>query len=256
MAVFNYDNLNIHYERFGKGRTLLFLHGWGTNGASFAPLFKGLENQFEIVHLDFPGFGLSDEPQRAYNLTDYTEMTLAFIKALDLKDPVLIGHSFGGRVSIKIASKTPVSNVILINSAGIKPKRTRKYYLKVYGYKCFKFIAKLPLLSWILKEPLTAYSNIHSSEDYKRATPIMKQVLSKVVNEDLRPLLTDIKASTLMIWGDQDTSTPVQDARIMEQLIPDSGLVVYDGVGHFAYLEQSEKTIAIIKSFLGGNPLC
>lgn len=253
MAVFNYDHLNIHYERFGNGKTLLFLHGWGTSGDSFAPLYDALKSQFEIVYLDFPGFGQSDEPQRPYDLSDYTAMTKAFIEALNLKDPVLIGHSFGGRVSVKIASDTPISNIVLINSAGIKPKRSTAYYFKVYGYKLLKNFAKLPIFSWILNEPLKAYSEIYSSDDYKRATPMMKQILSKVVNEDLTPLLPQIKASSLLIWGDLDTSTPLEDAKTMADLIPDSGLVVYENTGHFAYLEHSEKTALVIKTFLGGN---
>lgn len=256
MAIFKYDDLNIYYERSGKGKTLLFLHGWGTSGDSFEPILSGLRSSFEIITLDFPGFGKSDEPKRPYNLSDYTKMTLAFMKEENLKDPVLIGHSFGGRVSIKIASEQPVSNIVLMNSAGIKPKRSGAYYFKVYGYKAFKWLAKLPLFSWVLKEPLMAYAEIYSSDDYKRATPIMKQVLSKVVNEDLTHLLPKIKASTLLLWGDLDTSTPVEDAKLMADLIPDAGMVVFDGTGHFTYLEHPEKTITIIKSFLGGHGSC
>lgn len=256
MAIFKYDDLNIYYERSGKGKTLLFLHGWGTSGDSFEPILRGLRDSFEIITLDFPGFGKSDEPKTPYTLSDYTKMTLAFMKAQNLIDPVLIGHSFGGRVSIKIASQEPISKIILMNSAGIKPKRSMGYYLKVYGYKTFKWVAKLPLFSWILKEPLMAYAEIYSSDDYKRATPMMKQVLSKVVNEDLTPLLPKIKASTLLLWGDLDTSTPLEDAKTMANLIPDAGMVVFDGAGHFTYLEDPEKTLTIIKSFLGGSGSC
>ncbi len=253
MSNFQYKDLNICYNRVGSGSPVLLLHGWGTSGESFAPLIEGLKHTHDVIYLDFPGFGNSDEPKTPYSLGDYTDFTEAFIKALDLKDPVLIGHSFGGRVAIKLSERLAVSKMILINSAGVKPERQKNYYLKVYGYKCFRTLARLPLLSWLLKEPLEAYRSLYSSADYKSASPIMKQVLSKVVNEDLTPLLSGIKASTLLIWGDEDTSTPLSDAKKMEALIPDSGLVVFEQTGHFAYLEQAERTLAVIQNFLGGS---
>ena len=252
MPIYKYENLEINYIRKGNGKPVVFLHGWGTNIESFSVLTEAIAKTHEVIALDFPGFGKSQEPISPWNLDDYTQMTEKFLESLDIKNPTLIGHSFGGRVSIKLSQKMDVRGIILINSAGIKPERKSNYYFKVYGYKFFKIVASLPLLKWVLKEPLEAYRELHSSSDYKAATPIMKQVLSKVVNEDLRTLLPLIKAPTLLIWGDQDASTPIEDARLMESLIPDAGLVVYEGASHFSYLEQPERTITIINTFLGG----
>ncbi len=252
MPIYNYQDLEINYTRTGNGQTLLFLHGWGANLESFNCISEPLAAHYEVIALDFPGFGKSTEPKSPWQLDDYTQMTLSFINELNLKNVHLIGHSFGGRVSIKLSQMMTPTKIMLLNSAGIKPKRNSLYYFKVYGYKAFKTIASLPLLSWVLKEPLEAYRELHSSSDYKMATPIMKQTLTKVVNEDLTPLLSKISVPVLLIWGDQDTSTPVEDAKKMAARIPDSGLVIFEGAGHFSYLEQPDRTLTILKSFIGG----
>lgn len=253
MPIFTYDALQINYERSGSGKPILFLHGWGTDLQSFSCLSEPLSKFHDVISIDFPGFGKSTEPQTPWNLDDYMKMTLAFINHLNLKKPTLIGHSFGGRVSIKLSEHVDLDKIILINSAGIKPKRKSGYFLRVYGYKFFKTVASLPLLSFILKEPLEAYREIYSSSDYKQATPIMKQVLSKVVNEDLRERLSSIQVPVLLIWGDKDTSTPLEDAKLMEKLIPNAGLVVFEGAGHFSYQEQPSRALTIIETFLGGQ---
>lgn len=251
--TFDYNGSKINYTREGKGKSLVFLHGWGADLGSFNVLTDTLKQTYDIIAIDFPGFGNSPEPSFAWNLDNYTEMTLELLNALNLSSPVLIGHSFGGRVAIKLSQKMVIDRMILINSAGIKPKRHWHYYFKVYGYKLFKTVANLPVMRFILKEPLEAYRELYSSSDYKQASPVMKQVLSKVVNEDLRHILKSIEVPVLLIWGDQDASTPLSDAQLMASLIPDAGLVVYDGVGHFSYVEQPSRTIAIINSFVGGR---
>lgn len=253
MPIFTYDALQINYERAGSGNPILFLHGWGTNLESFSCLFDPLAKSNDVIAIDFPGFGKSTEPMTPWSLDDYTKMTLAFIKHLNLQNPTLIGHSFGGRVSIKLCEALKLDKLILINSAGIKPKRKSGYLLRVYGYKFFKAVASLPLLSFILKEPLEAYRELYSSSDYKQASVIMKQVLSKVVNEDLRERLHSIQVPVLLIWGDKDTSTPLEDAKLMEKMIPNAGLVVFEGAGHFSYQEQPSRALTIIRTFLGGQ---
>jgi len=253
MPIYDYQDLKINYMREGSGSPLLFLHGWGADLTSFNVLADALKKRYDVIALDFPGFGKSDEPKTPWNLDDYTAFTESFTKDLGIINPVLLGHSFGGRVSIKLASKVNPPKIVLMNSAGIKPKRSTSYYFRVYGYKFFRTVAALPLLKWILSEPLEAYRAIYSSSDYKQASPIMKQVLSKVVNEDLRHHLKAINVPVLLIWGDQDQSTPIEDARLMEKLIPDAGLVVYEGAGHFSYLEQPAKTLTILGTFLGGK---
>ncbi len=252
MSFFDYKSKKVHYIQRGHGKSVLILHGWGTNIESFNLIIEDLSAHYQVTAIDFPGFGLSEEPIEPFALSQYAELIEAFILHLGLKNPVVIGHSFGGRVAIKLSPKHLYEKLILVNSAGIKPVRKSSYYFKVYGFKGIRALGKLPLFSYILAEPIKAYSEKYSSQDYKQASPVMKMVLSKVVNEDLKGYLPQINAPTLLIWGDQDTATPLQDAKLMSSLIPDAGLVVFEGAGHFTYLEQPNRFLTIIKTFIGG----
>ncbi|MFV0269544.1 MAG: alpha/beta fold hydrolase [Draconibacterium sp.] len=252
MQFFDYKSIKVHYEVKGHGRPVVILHGWGTNLKSFSAVSNDLSAYYQVYSIDFPGFGESTEPDYPFSLSEYVDVTKAFFDANGIVNPVVIGHSFGGRVAIKLSKLVSYEKLILVNSAGIKPKRKNTYYFKVYGFKAIKFLGKLPVFSYLLAEPIKAYYEKYSSSDYKSASPIMKQVLSKVVNEDLKSYLPNIDAPTLLIWGDKDTATPIEDARLMEKLIPDAGLVVFNGAGHFTYLEQPARFLSILKTFIGG----
>jgi pimeloyl-ACP methyl ester carboxylesterase len=143
-----------------------------------------------------------------------------------------------------------VGRVVLTDAAGVKPRRSFSYYRKVYTYKLLK--VALPILigerkAQMLLEQRRASSG---SSDYNRATPMMRAILSKCVNEDLCYAMPKIAAPTLLFWGDMDTATPIADAHTMERLIPNAGLVVAKGAGHFAFLEQEELWFGSLKSFL------
>jgi pimeloyl-ACP methyl ester carboxylesterase len=263
MPIYTYKNIRIAYHYQHPTRMydssapvskspLLLLHGWGTNKETFAALMDAMQHALPIYALDFPGFGESDEPDTPWQLDDYAAMVTQFIEALHLEAPIVLGHSFGGRVAIKLSQKMPLAKLILTNSAGIKPRRTASYYLKVYGFKLVRMLNAVPGLHFMLDEPVKAYGEKYSSADYKAASPMMKRVLSAVVNEDLTPLLSKIDVPVLLIWGDQDTATPLDDAQIMAAHIPDSGLVVFEGAGHFSYLEQPLRFSTILKTFIGG----
>ncbi|MDK2868354.1 MAG: hypothetical protein PWP51_454 [Clostridiales bacterium] len=263
MPIYTYKTIRIAYTYHHPTRMydvdapvskspLLLLHGWGTNKETFSALIEELQQVLPIYALDFPGFGASDEPDAPWHLDDYTAMVKQFIEAFQLEAPIVLGHSFGGRVAIKLTQITPIDKLILTNSAGIKPKRSPSYYLKVYGFKLVRALNRVPGLHFILDEPVKAYSEKYSSADYKSASPMMKRILSNVVNEDLTHLLSKIEMPTLLIWGDQDTATPIADARTMVAHIPDSGLVVFEGAGHFSYLEQPLRFSTILKTFIGG----
>jgi len=262
MACFNYRAHSVAYTHIEASSSLtkasstglspvLLLHGWGPSKETFDGVINGIKNLCDIYALDFPGFGGSDEPSTPWHLDDYTDMVIAFIDAMSLKNPIVIGHSFGGRVAIKLANRITLDKLILTSSAGIVPKRPLTYYTKVYGYKAMRLLNHLPLLHFILNEPVKAYGEKYGSADYKKASPMMKRILSLVVNEDLTPLLKNIQTPTLLIWGDQDTATPLKDAKRMQKEIPDAGLVIFEGAGHFGYLEQPERFNTIIKSFIG-----
>ncbi|MGM7703381.1 alpha/beta fold hydrolase [Pseudalkalibacillus sp. Hm43] len=242
--------VNVNYRVSGEGRSILLLHGWGTSLKSFEPVHNNLEKHFKVYSIDFPGFGESQEPPEAWDVEAYTNMLREFITQLNIEDPILVGHSFGGRVSIRYAAHHPVHKIILVDAAGVKPKRSMKYYYKVYTYKTLKKVLDLPGLKKHKEEILTKVKGKVGSADYKNASGVMQQTMVKVVNEDLQRFMPDIQAPTLLIWGENDTATPVEDARIMEKAIPNAGLVVLKGVGHYSYLEKLNEFLVIIDNFL------
>lgn len=248
----NIENMNLNYICEGKGKDVLILHGWGASIDTIMPIFNHLKNRFRVFAMDFPGCGKSQEPSEILGAYDYARITKKFIDAMGIKDVILIGHSHGGRVSLVLANKYPdlVKKMILIDSAGLIPKRKLKYYIKVYSFKALKKIYSM-IFFWMDKnEKMEKFYKKFGSTDYKQANGIMRKILVKLVNEDLRPLLKDIQASTLLIWGKDDNDTPVYMGEIMEKEIKDSGLVVLENAGHYSYLDQFMRFKAIIDSFL------
>ncbi|MFB4165589.1 alpha/beta fold hydrolase [Alteribacillus sp. JSM 102045] len=244
------DGVKVNYHVSGEGADVVLLHGWGANIQAFAPVHQSLEKHFKVWSIEFPGFGESEEPPEPWTVGDYTDMLGKFLSKLEIDRPILVGHSFGGRVSIKYASSHPVRKVVLVDSAGIKPKRKLKYYVKVYTYKAFKKLLKLPVIKRYEEGILKKVKGKLGSADYKNVSGTMQQTMVKVVNEDLRHHLPHIKAPTLLVWGENDEATPVEDGRLMEEMIPDSGLVVLEKAGHYAYLDKLNQFLIVLDSFL------
>lgn len=244
------DDIKVNYKVSGKGKNVVLLHGWGCQIKTFEPVHKYLEKYFCTYSLDFPGFGESPEPPENWGIYEYAALVEKFLDKLNIEDPILIGHSFGGRVSIIVSAHRKVNKVILVDSAGILPKRSLKYYYKVYTYKAVKNIFKLPILNKYYDKVVNGAKKKSGSEDYRNASEVMKKVFVKVVNEDLKWLLCQMKAPTLLIWGENDTATPVSDGKIMEQMIADAGLVVLKNAGHYSYLDKYNEFIIIISKFL------
>ena len=182
-------------------------------------------------------------------------MTEEFLRIENIENPILLGHSFGGRVGILLSSRNKVRKLILVDAAGIKPRHSMKYYVKVYTYKAVKHT--LPAIFGKAKgeELLNRYRKRVGTSDYSSASVTMRQILSKVVNEDLTWALPKISCPTLLVWGTEDTATPISDARKMEKLIPDAGLVEFPGVGHYSFLENPYQFAAVINSFLEKDKL-
>jgi pimeloyl-ACP methyl ester carboxylesterase len=244
------NGLNINYKLSGRGRPVVVLHGWGARIESMDPIHRHLEKYFTVYSLDLPGFGRSEEPPEAWDSDRYAQVVACFLDSFDIQEPILIGHSFGGKVSIRLAAERKIRKLILVDSAGIKPTRTMGYYLRVYSYKTAKMLLQLPLVSSIAGPLVERMKNRMGSADYRNASGVMRQTLVKAVNEDVRDLLPRITAPTLLVWGEDDTATPVGDGRIMEKLIPDAGLVVFNNAGHFSYLDKLSDFLIVISEFL------
>lgn len=238
----NIDGININYIDYGKknANAIVLLHGWGQNIEMMRMLGDPFKEKYRIIILDFPGFGLSEEPKEVIGVDGYTCILEKLLNKLNIKNPILIGHSFGGRVAVKFSSRNDVSKVILLSPA------LRGHDKKGLRVKLLKVMKKVPLL----KELEFWAKNHIGSRDYKAASPMMKQVLVKTVNEDLSFDAKKINVPVILIYGDLDSEVPEEDTKEYEKLIPDCGLIMYEGCTHFAYLERLNQTINIINNFI------
>lgn len=237
------DGYNICYKISGEGeQTAVMLQGWGTDLGVYDSVASSINEKYRFVQFDLPGFGGSDEPREPWSVDDYADFFCKFMEALGIKKATLIGHSYGGRMIIKLAARDnipfEIEKIVLIDSAGIMPKRTFKQKFRTKRYKVLRRILNFKPIHFMFPEVIDDWNSRQGSADYRNASPIMKICLIKAVNEDLTDLLPKIKQETLLIWGDRDTATPIADANKMDELIPDSGLAVIKGTGHFSFLEQ------------------
>jgi len=235
----NMGKNNINYIQYGEGEDVILLHGWGQNIEMMKPLGDRINNK-RITIIDFPGFGNSPEPDSVWTIDDYVNSLEDLINELKIINPSIIGHSFGGRVAIKYASKNKVNRLILFGSPCVREIR------KNNKEKILKTLKKLPLMN-SFGEYMKKYIG---SEDYKNASPLMRNILVNVVNEDLSDDAKNISNPTLLIWGSLDTAAPLTDAKKLENLLQDGGLVVIDGCTHYAYLEALDYVSNIVNNFL------
>lgn len=210
-----------------------------------------------VYCLDMPGFGESDEPNNSWNADNYVSFIINFIKKQNIKELDLIGHSNGGRIIIKLMSHSKldfkVNKIILMGSSGILHKKTLLQKVKVKFFKISKNVLSLKLVNSIFPDLLSKLKNSFGSEDYRNASPVMKETLVKLINEDLKDFLPNINVPSLLIWGELDTATPISDGEIMEKLIPDAGLIKLKNCSHYAFIEQSAYVNKIIYTFLNGE---
>ena len=244
------DGIRLHYRTSGVGPALILMHGWGCTMDTVASIERTASETHCVYNIDFPGFGKSDEPRECWGVEEYTCLVEKFAARLGIVNPVLVGHSFGGRVGIVMASRNSVDKLILVDAAGVKPRRSLKYYIKVYGFKTAKTLCRAFLSRDRAEAAIEKWRSRNASADYAAASPVMRSILSKVVNEDLCHLMPKITAPTLLVWGENDTATPLADARRMEKLIPNAGLVSFKGCGHYSFLDNPWQFAAVLRSFL------
>lgn len=250
------DTLKINYIEAGNEEQppLLLLHGWGCSSAQWSGLIQLFRQDYHIFALDFPGFGKSEEPEVAWGSAEYCLFTEHFLRAVKVKDPVVIAHSFGGRIGIMLAARGFASKLVLADSAGLKPHRSLGYYSKVGTAKVAKKLLSFPGLGARQEEIVAEQRNRHGSADYKAASPLMKDVLALVVNEDLHPYLERIKVPTLIVWGSKDMETPLSDGEEMERVLKrngvDTALIILTGLGHFACFEVEKRFYKICEAFI------
>lgn len=232
-------DVNVNYIQYGEGKDILLLHGWGQNIEMMKPLGDNFSDKYRITILDLPGFGNSSEPSFPWTMSDYSNMLEEFVEKVGITKPIVIGHSFGGRLAIRYSANNPIEKLVLFGAPCIRLQE--KLPLSVRFLKALK---KLPLMNEF-GEYMKQYIG---SRDYKAASPIMRQTLVDVVNEDLSSYAKKIEEPTLLIWGENDTEAPVSDAKELERIMIDGALIVIPGT-HYAYLENLGRVVEILKNF-------
>ena len=250
--IINIDGLNIEYIEEGQGTPVLLLHGWASSFDVYKGIINTLKNRCRVVALNFPGCGNSDTMKTPWNLDDYCNLVLKFIKAVNLENPIMFGHSHGGRVTLKMVAEGMVNppKIVLLDSAGLIPKKTFKQKTRARNFKIIKKVLTLPLLKNHTEGLLNKARQHYGSADYNAAPEVLRKTMVSLVNTDLRDILPNIKCPTLLIWGENDTATPLSDAKIIESLITDSGLCVIKNTGHYSFCENPYQAHAIINSFI------
>ena len=247
-SIINNLLINYYQAQNQNGWSLVFLHGWRADATIWFPVIDLLKGNFSIYAPDLPGFGKSEIPKIDFTLQDYCNIVKKFIAGIS--EPVcLIGHSFGGRIAIKLLANDPniAARLVLIDSAGVKTENAYIEFKKTL-FKIFKPLLSLPLIK-ILRQYLLQKI---SSEDYL-ARPELRGTFVKIISEDLKPFLRQVRVKTLILWGENDKDTPLDHGRIMEKLIPNSRLVILPKAGHFSFLDDQPEFIKLLNQFLKEN---
>lgn len=245
------DNINVCFEylKGNNNKTIVFLHGFMGNLSSFSFFCKIFNNfGYNILNIDLTNHGFSNLPNN-FTIYDYANVVNNLILKLKIENPILIGHSFGGRIIMILASMYNYKNkLIFVSSAGIKPKFSLKTKVKILQYKINK---KLVILKLKDKKVLNKFG----SEEYKTLSKNMQQVFINIVNEDLKYLLNNIANKTLILYGKRDKDTPPYMAKIMHRNIKNSKLLKLEG-NHFAYIQDAQNFIKLVKDFIEKENLC
>ena len=248
--------VNIYYEQSGAGKDVLLLHGWGCSTRHFAQIAQDLAKDYRVTVIDFPAHGQSGRPPEPWGVPEFAACTKEIMEQLGIAPCDVIAHSFGGRVALYIAANWPesVNRLVITGGAGIKKPQTEEQKKRSEEYKKKKEkllgLTKLPLIGGMAQKSLKALQEKYGSADYNALDDEMKKTFVKVISEDLSPLLPKIQASTLLVWGENDTETPLWMGQKMEREIRDAGLVIFENDDHFAYLRQWPRFVAVVRAFL------
>jgi pimeloyl-ACP methyl ester carboxylesterase len=245
------NGLETFYQLDGQGDPVVLLHGWGASSQSLAGVATCLAPFFRVLSVDLPGFGWSQAPPVAWGVADYADHVRQLLDDVRIERAALLGHSFGGRTAIRLASRHPerVGRLILVASAGVRPRRGPRYYARVAIAKALRRVVALPGLEGMGSRLLSRWQAKVGSRDYLAAGRL-RPTLVKVVNEDLTPALGLIQAPTLLLWGDQDQEVRRPAMEVMAARIPGARLHVLPGAGHFPFQDAPEAFCRAVQEFL------
>lgn len=216
-----------------------------------APVAKALEDRFRVYTIDLPGFGWTPSAATTWGTWEYASYIEAFMDCVGISDASLVGHSFGGRIALVLAAQRPdrIRNLVLVASAGIRPRRGLVFRVKAGAVKLVKRLFSLPLWGRLGERVVAGLYGRVGSRDYRNAGP-MRATLVKVVAEDLRGILSAVRAPTLIIWGDRDQEVPFSSMEIMVRGIQGSRLELFEGAGHFPFIDSPDRFSRVVREFL------
>ena len=251
------NGVDISCTQCGSGeKKLLLLHGWGCDRSMMKPVADSLQDLFQILVPDFPGHGKSGRPPEPWGVPEYAGCLKQLLLETGFTPCHVIAHSFGCRVAAWLAAEDPslFDRIIFTGAAGIRPKPSAEAQKRSARYQKLKKLCgqlkKIPLMENAAEGFENKLRLKYGSRDYNALDEEMRRTFVKVINQDLTELYAKIRSATLLIWGDNDTETPLWMAREMEKRIPDAGLVILEGGSHFAYLEQIGRFNIIARQFL------
>ncbi len=232
----------------GDGPVTVVLHGWGGRIESMAPVLACLDDR-RVIAVDLPGFGASPLPATAWGTPEYASFVRALLDEVDVARADFVGHSFGAKTALYLAATHPpvVARLVVVGASGLRTPPSFRARVKRGMSRTARVVGRVGPVGARVRDAL--YRRI-ASTDYREAGPL-RPILVKVVNEDLTHLLPRVGAPTLLVWGTRDDAVPVAHARKMERMIPDAGLVLFEGAGHFAYLDEPQRFCRIVRRFLG-----
>ena len=238
-----------HYVSEGSGRTVIILHGWGDNVVGWVQFIDKLAKQYRVVALDLPGFGKTQAPKTAWGLDEYASFVAAFVQKTELEPWAIVGHSNGGAIALRGlgSGKLHTERLVLLASAGIRNEHMGRS--KVLGV--FTKLGKLimsPLPQTTKKKIQQKVYTLVGSD--MLVAENLQETFKKIIVDDVRSDAKNIKIPTLLVYGQDDTSTPARYGKILHGLLADSRLDILPQAGHFVHLDQPDKTLEMMKDFL------
>ncbi len=221
-------NLEIYYKVVGEGeKTLLILHGWGSKKANWLDTAELISKKgIKVIVPDLPGFGNSNKPPYVWDFDEYCSFVKEFADNLRIDRFCLLGHSFGGALAVKFTLKYPekVKKLFLVAAACIRKKTLKKRILFVVS-KVFKVFSFFPIIK-------KAFYKFIVKSDYLSTKGFMRKTYLNIIEEDLTPSLERITVPTILIWGEKDNITPLDQAELIKSKIKKSKLIIIPGGTH------------------------
>ena len=236
--VYEYGEKRVYYKILnpGKSRPIVLLHGWGVDSSIFENIVEMFSSKTFIL-IDLPPFGKSDKDNYDWNIFTYAGMLMSLCEHLKINTCDILAHSFGGRIALIVCSvkRSLVHTCILVDSAGMKPKHSIKYHLRVLKYKMMKKKGK--------------DVSMFGSRDYRALSSQQKKLFNQIVNEYLEEYAKTIQTKTMIVWGENDNETPLYMAARLKRLIKNSQLEVIKSAGHFPFIENKLEFYKIVNKF-------